>query len=138
MARTYDHPRKPCCIQHAFFLVEIPAAVLLRHQPALEPVGKPSDNALKPRQLAVEIGPQTVQFLGIAKISRLDHFVKSIAIGFVVKILGKIGPRPVRAHGHHPIIALVAGVAIGHFALALSLLGFAFCIAFLSVARHFG
>src|SRR5690606_37673629 len=38
MARADDHAGQPRGVEQAFFLIEIPRPVLLRHQTALEPV----------------------------------------------------------------------------------------------------
>ena len=51
-SRRDDHARQPRGVEHAFFLIEIPAAVLLRHQAALQPVGKPGYRTLQVRQVA--------------------------------------------------------------------------------------
>jgi len=41
--------------------IEFPGAVLLRHQPALQPVGEPRHDPLQMRQLLVEIAAQALQ-----------------------------------------------------------------------------
>ena len=127
MARADDHAGEPRGIEQAFFLVEVPAAVLLRHQPALEPVGEPGDDALQARELAVEIGAQPVELVVVAQLGRLDHLVELVGAGLVVEAVGQVGPRAVGAHGHHALLALVAGFAVvhvlfgGHLGLAVAL-----------------
>ena len=76
MQRIDDDARQPRRIEHAFFEVELPGAVLLRHQPALQPVGEPRDHALQMRKLLVEIAAQPVQFFGLAQILGRDHLVE--------------------------------------------------------------
>ena len=133
MAGADDHARQPRGVEHALFLVEVPAAALLRHKAALEPVGEPGDDMLQPGQLAVEIGPQTVELFGIAQLGRGDFLVELARIDLVFEIVGNVGPVAVRAHGHHALFAVVAsvvavavlfrelalailvGVAFGHF-----------------------
>ena len=67
-------------IEITLFEIEIPGAVLLRHQAALQPVGETSDGALKMGELLVEKGAQPVklrlvaQFLGV--ISSSNSWVK--------------------------------------------------------------
>ena len=53
-------------IEQALFEVEFPGAVLLRHEAALQAIGKAGDDALKMGKLLVEIAAQPVQFLGLA------------------------------------------------------------------------
>ena len=45
--RIDDDARQPRGIEHAFFEVEFPGAVLLRHQPALQAIGEAGDDALQ-------------------------------------------------------------------------------------------
>jgi hypothetical protein len=52
-----------------------PGPVLLRHQAALQLVGKLRDRALQALQLVVEIGAQARQLFGIAKVRRLGDFI---------------------------------------------------------------
>ena len=68
MHRIDDDARQPRRIEHALFEVELPGAVLLRHQPALQPVGEPRHHALQMRQLLVEIAAQAVEFLRLAQL----------------------------------------------------------------------
>ena len=68
MQRIDDHARQPRRVEHALFEVEVPGAVLLRHQPALQAVGETRDDALQMRELLVEIGAQAVQLVEVAEI----------------------------------------------------------------------
>ena len=70
MAGIDDDPREPRGVEQPFFLVELPAAVLLRHQPALQPVGELGDDALELDELLVEIGAQPGQLLLVAQARR--------------------------------------------------------------------
>ena len=74
--RIDDDARQPRRIEHAFLEVELPGAVLLRHQPALQPVGEPRDHALQMRQLLVEIAAQPLQLVGVAEVLGRDHLVE--------------------------------------------------------------
>ena len=67
MAGRDDHPRQPRGVEQPLFLVEVPAARLLRHQPPLQPVGEPRDDPRQARHLLVEIGAQPKQFLVVAQ-----------------------------------------------------------------------
>ena len=51
-----------------FLEVEFPGAVLLRQQPALQPVGQPRDDALQMRELLVEIAAQPVELFRLAQL----------------------------------------------------------------------
>ncbi len=70
------HARQPRRIENALFEVELPGAVLLRHQPALEPVGETRDDALQMRELLVEIGAQPLQLVMVAEILGGDDLVE--------------------------------------------------------------
>ena len=68
LERIHHDARQPRGIENAFFEIEIPGAVLLRHQPALETVGEASDDTLQIGQLLVEIGAQAGELLGFAEL----------------------------------------------------------------------
>ncbi len=76
-----DHARQPCRIEHAFLLIEIPRPVLLRHQPALQPIGEARHRALQRCQLLVEKAAQPRQLVRVAEILRLDHLVEAVGEG---------------------------------------------------------
>ncbi len=80
-----DHARQPCRIEDAFLEVEFPGAVLLRHQAALQPVGKPRDDALQMRELLVEIAAQPFQFVVVAQILGRDHLVEFRREGMIFR-----------------------------------------------------
>ena len=77
MHRIDDDARQPRRIEQAFFEIELPGAVLLRHQAALQAVGEARDHALQMRKLLVEIAAQAVEFLRLAQILRADDLVES-------------------------------------------------------------
>ena len=125
-----DDAGQPRGIEQPLFLVEIPAAVLLRHQPPLQPVGKLGDDRLQPGQLAVEIAAQPVQLLRVAQLGRLDHLVETVGEMLVLEIAGDVGPRAVGADRQHALLPVVGRLAVGRllarFGLALGLaVGFA-------------
>ena len=62
-----DDARQARGIERALVEIEIPAAILLREQAALQPVGQPRDRALKRHELLVEERAQPVEFLGVAQ-----------------------------------------------------------------------
>ena len=68
MHRVDDHPRQPRGVDQAFLEVEVPGAVLLRHQPPLQAVGEPPDGALEMGELLVEIGAQPVELGDVAEV----------------------------------------------------------------------
>ena len=76
LERVDDDARQPRRIEHALLEVELPGAVLLRQQPALQPVGEPADDALQMRELLVEIGAQPRQLVGVAQILGVDDLVE--------------------------------------------------------------
>ncbi|MGY4431733.1 hypothetical protein ACVWWO_004210 [Bradyrhizobium sp. F1.13.1] len=61
------------------------ARVLLRHQPALEPVGETGDDALQMRELLVEIGAQALQLVMIAEVFGGDDLVELRREGVVFR-----------------------------------------------------
>ncbi len=108
------HARQPRRIEHALLEVEFPGAVLLRHQPALQPVRQPRDDALQMRQLLVEIAAQALQFVMVAKILGRDHFVEFRREGVIfrpARFVGATGIRPRR---------LARGFVVAEFAIVES------------------
>ncbi len=59
-----DDARQARGVERAFLQVEVPGAVLLRQQAALQPIGETGDGARQRAQLAVEIGAQALQLFG--------------------------------------------------------------------------
>ena len=93
-------------------------------------------------QLLVEIGAQAGQFILIAQLSRGDDFVKLGRPALIVELRRQIPHGAVGADGEHPLLAFVAGVAIGihvrfgvHF-LLLAVFGLA--LTFLGAGVHLG
>ena len=54
----------------------MPAAVLLRHKPALQLVGQSRHHRGQGGQLVVQQGTQSLQFMGVAQIGGVHHLVK--------------------------------------------------------------
>src|SRR5437879_2886205 len=54
-------------IEQALLEIELPGAVLLRHQPSLQPVGQARHHALQMRQLLVEITAQPLELFRLAQ-----------------------------------------------------------------------
>ena len=111
-----DDPRQPRRVEQAFFLVEVPAARLLRHQPPLQPVGEARDDALHLAHLLVEIGAQAAELVDIAEFLGLDDFVEAGGEGFVVgcRLVGPVAARGAR-------LGAVAAVLAGGRLLAVAL-----------------
>ena len=84
---------------------------MLRHQPALKPVGELRDRALQVHELLVQIGAKPRQLVLVAEFARLDHLVEAGRPRLVVELRAEVGERPVRADGEHPFLALVAKLA---------------------------
>src|SRR5260370_3457488 len=64
-------------IEQSLLKVELPGAVLLRHQPALQTVRKPRDYALQVRELLVQIAAQPFELLWFAQV-----LVRNGLVGF--------------------------------------------------------
>ena len=94
-----DDARQPRRIQNALFEIELPGAVLLRHQAALQPVGEPRHDALQMRELLVEVGAQPLQLVMVAEIFGGDHLVELRRKGVIfrpARLVGAAGIRPRR------------------------------------------
>ena len=76
MHRVDDDARQPRRIELAFFEVELPGAVLLRHQAALQAVGEARHHALQMRELLVEIAAQAIQLFRLAQVLGRDGLVE--------------------------------------------------------------
>src|SRR5579883_1864788 len=59
-------------VEHALFEIELPGAVLLRHQAPLQAIGQAGDDAGKILQLFVEIVAQALQLLRLAQVFGVD------------------------------------------------------------------
>ncbi len=98
MARRDDNAGEPCGVEQAFLLIEIPSARLLRHQSALETVGKPRHRTRQVGQLLVEIGAKAFELVRIAQLACLDDLVERIGPDAIVEI-GHVAGRAIGAHG---------------------------------------
>ena len=112
---------EPRRIEQALLEVELPGAVLLRHQAALQPVGEPRDHALEMGELLVEIAAQPVELLGLAQIFGGDGLVELGGEGPVIgtaRLVAAALARPPRLGGilriaHLGIVRHVGGRRIG-------------------------
>ena len=68
MQRIDDHARQPRRVEQTLVEVELPGAVLLRHQAPLQPIGEPRHDALQMRKLLVEIAAQALEFVRLAQV----------------------------------------------------------------------
>ncbi len=106
-------------IEVALFQVEVPGAVLLRHQAALQPVGETADGALQMRQLLVEEGAQALQLGSVAELLGGDDLVELLGKDVIIDLLVEIGKRRVRAAGlagrFRIVLALFHHVVVGDF-----------------------
>ena len=85
LLRVDDDARQARGVEHALFEVELPGAVLLRHQPPLQPVGEAGDDRRQVLQLLVEILAQPLQFVGVAQFVGVDDLVEPGGEGLVVR-----------------------------------------------------
>src|SRR6266851_4705138 len=88
-------------IEQSLLKVELPGAVLLRHQPALQTVRKPRDHALQVRELLVQIAAQPFELLWFAQVlGRLSRGIGCVLarnVGLIdpsLRVLG-VGTLPV-------------------------------------------
>ena len=79
--RIDDDARQPRRVEQALLEVELPGAVLLRHQAALQPVGEPRHDALQVRELLVEIAAQAVELLRLAQFLGRHRLVEPLVKG---------------------------------------------------------
>ena len=113
--RIDDHAGEAGGVEHALLEVEVPGAVLLGHQLALQPVGEPPDRALQIAQLLVEEGPQPLQLVGRRKALRADLLVVVAAEYLVAECFRVIehidvGPPGLARVGH--LVAVCVGVEL--------------------------
>ena len=95
LLRVDDDARQARRIEHAFFKVELPRTILLRHQTALQAIGKTRHDGRQVLQLLVEIGAQPLEFLGLAQVLGMQDFVMLVGKGLVIRsaLLGRIAGR---------------------------------------------
>src|SRR5271156_757474 len=79
-----DDAGEPRRIEQPLFQVELPGAVLLCHQAALQPVGETGDDALEMGELLVEIATQAIELLRLAQVLGGDGLVELGGEGTVV------------------------------------------------------
>src|SRR6202165_452662 len=96
MIRVGHYARQARGVENAFFEIELPGAVLLRHQSALQAVGEPRDDALQMRELLVEIAAQTLQLGMVAKVVGRDHLVEFWRKGMIFRTARLVGAARVR------------------------------------------
>jgi len=111
---VHDDARQPRRIEQAFFLIEVPRAVLLCHQAALQAVCELCHRALQVHELLVEITAQPRQLLGVAKLLGGQYLIELRGVGVIVEIRRKIARRRVRAPRHDAFVAVVRHVGVGH------------------------
>src|SRR5512143_3380960 len=97
MQRIDDDAGEARGVELAFLEVEFPRAVLLRHQAALQPVGKPRDDALEVGELLVEIAPKTIELLRLAQVLGGDRLVELACEGTVVRPARRVVAEMARA-----------------------------------------
>src|SRR5262249_24387828 len=129
MHRIDDDAREPRCVERALLQVELPGAVLLRHQLALQPIGKARHRALQAAQLLVEEGPEPLQLVGGGEALGGHLLVVGAVENLVAEGLGVIenvvvGPPGLAGVGHFLAVSIrieLVGVGvlsgIGGFAL---------------------
>ena len=118
---VHDHARQPRRIEHTLFEVEIPGAVLLREQLALQLVGQTRDGRREVLQFLVEERAQALQFVRRRQILGVDLLVAGllehlVAEQFGVLEHGLVRPPAFRALGH------VVGIRIVEVDVGLALL----------------
>ena len=142
MPRRHDHPRNSRRVEHPLFLVEVPAARLLRHQPPLQPVGEPRHDPAKARHLLVEVSAQPRQFILVAQLGRAHRLIEAVGERAIVaaRLLGPVALARVAARLLGPFISF-AGFAVVEVGVAvrtvvLAVVGVAFLRAHLHVAAR--
>ena len=116
LERIDDDARQARRIEHALLEVELPGAVLLRHQAALQPVGEPADDALEMCELLVEIGAQPRQLVGVAEILGVDDLVELLREGLVVRAARLVGARGRRPRRFGGLLGIGVVGVVGHLA----------------------
>ena len=108
--RIGDDARQPRRIENTFLEIELPGAILLRHQAALQAVGEAANSALEMGELLVEESAQAVEFRFVAKLFRGDRLVEFLREDRVVDLLVEIREGMVRAADFAGFVRLVAVV----------------------------
>ena len=119
--RVRHHAGQPSGVQDALFLVELPAAALLRLQAALQLVGQARHRAAQRFQLLVQIGAQPFQLGRIGQILGADLFVEFLSIDLVIaagiadrrrQVRGRLGLGHLGLVGHF-LVRLVVHADLG-------------------------
>ena len=108
-----DDARQARGVEHAFLEIEIPGAVLLRHEAALQAVGEARHHALQAGQLLVEIVAQPRQFLGVAEVLGGDLFVELVGEDLVEVFIGQRREGQLRAPGLFALGLFLALLVVG-------------------------
>ena len=124
--RVGDDAGEAAGIEHAFVEVEIPAAGLLRHQAALQPVGEFGDHGLHMLQLLVKLLAQAGEFLGVAEILGLDFLIELAGEEFVGVFVVRQRLFPARLRAARLVIAFGGGGVFFAFLTAFVVAGLAF------------
>ena len=74
-------------VQNALVEIEVPRAVLLCEQAALQAICKPADGDMEDRKLLVEKAAQPFEFVGVAKRLGADEFVELARKDVITEIL---------------------------------------------------
>ena len=123
-----DDSGKACGVDHAFVEIEVPAAVLLGEQPALQAIVKPRHGAVQRQQLLVEEGAQALELVGVAQLLGIDHLVIGagedlVAEGLGVIEHGGVGPPRLGTPGHVARVGLPVETVGGGRVVVQRLLG---------------
>ena len=127
-------------IEDAFLDIEIPGAVLLCHQAALQPIGEPCHHAGEIDQLLVEKCAQPFEFDAVADIFRPRHLVKLGGEHLVIADRRLVGERQFRPLGLARIgrivfLIEVAGV-VRHLRFGIAFGGFLVLASHLALTRR--
>ena len=122
MHRVGDDAGEARGVEDAFVEIELPGAVLLRHQAALQAIGELADHALEMRELLVEMVAQAAEFLGVAQRVGLDDLVELVGIGVILLAGGLVAERARRQPRTLGAARLLL-VARAHLHLGLGLVG---------------
>ena len=123
MQRIDDDARQTRRIELAFLQIELPRAVLLRHQPPLQPVGKPRHHALQMRRAACRDSRAGGRALPPRTDPRRDGLVElggESAIVRPARLVGAEMARPLRLTrrfrvAHVGVVGHVGGRRFGRF-----------------------
>ena len=123
MDRVDHHAREAGGVEQAFFQIELPSSHLLGHQPALQAVGEPADDALEAGELLVQMVAQAREFVCVAKLVRMHDLVEfgcpgevgrpGIVVAAVHRVFLRRGPAGfLVAHARHDLRIGVVGAGL--------------------------